>query len=70
MHLVQLLLPLRDAAGAPFPSAHYREVAERLFVDEGNVKRYETRLVFDTVKIGLTLPTRQSPRRRKRSRER
>jgi len=46
--------------------AHYREVAERLFVDEGNVKRYETRLVFDTVKLGLGLPTRSSPRRRRR----
>jgi DNA-binding Lrp family transcriptional regulator len=46
--------------------AHYREIAERLFVDEGNVKRYETRLVFDTVKLGLALPTRQSPRRRRR----
>ena len=47
--------------------AHYREVAERLFVDEGTVRRYETRLVFDTIKLGLTLPTRQSPRpRRKR----
>ena len=47
--------------------AHYREVAERLFVDEGNVRRYETRLVFDTVKLGLSLPTRQSPRRRRKS---
>jgi DNA-binding Lrp family transcriptional regulator len=46
--------------------AHYREVAERLFVDEGNVRRYETRMVFDTVKLGLGLPTRQSPRRRRR----
>jgi DNA-binding Lrp family transcriptional regulator len=46
--------------------AHYREVAERLFVDEGTVRRYETRLVFDTVKLGLTLPTRQSPRRRRK----
>jgi Lrp/AsnC family transcriptional regulator, leucine-responsive regulatory protein len=45
--------------------AHYREVAERLFVDEGNVKRYETRLVFDTVKLGLNLPTRHSPKRRR-----
>jgi len=43
---------------------HYREVAERLFVDEGNVKRYETRMVFDVVKHGLELPTGQSPRRR------
>ena len=46
--------------------AHYREIAERLFVDEGVVKRYETRLVFDTVKLGLALPTRQSPRRRRK----
>ena len=38
--------------------AHYRDVAERLFVDEGTVKRYETRLVFDTIKQGLNLPTR------------
>ena len=36
---------------------HYRETAERLFVDEGNVKRYETRMVFDVVKHGLELPT-------------
>ena len=40
--------------------AHYREIAERLFIDEGNVKRYETRLVFDTVKRSLRLPT-QAP---------
>jgi Lrp/AsnC family leucine-responsive transcriptional regulator len=45
--------------------AHYREVAERLFVDEGNVKRYETRLVFDTIKHGLNLPTRPAGGRRK-----
>jgi len=45
--------------------AHYREVAERLFVDEGTVKRYETRLVFDTIKHGLNLPTRPPVRRRK-----
>jgi DNA-binding Lrp family transcriptional regulator len=44
--------------------AHYREVAERLFVDEGNIRRYETRMVFDTVKLGLALPTRQSSKRR------
>jgi len=44
---------------------HYREVAERLFVDEGTIKRYETRLVFDTVKQGLALPTRASLRRKK-----
>jgi DNA-binding Lrp family transcriptional regulator len=46
--------------------AHYREVAERLFVDEGTVKRYETRLVFDTIKQGLNLPTGPVPRRRKK----
>jgi len=45
--------------------AHYREVAERLFVDEGTVKRYETRLVFDTIKQGMSLPTRTAARRRK-----
>ena len=39
--------------------------AERLFVDEGNVKRYDTRLVFDAVKVGLQLPTRV-PAKRKR----
>ena len=46
--------------------AHYREVAERLFVDEGNVRRYDTRLVFDTVKQGLTLPTRPPAAKRRR----
>jgi Lrp/AsnC family leucine-responsive transcriptional regulator len=45
--------------------AHYREVAERLFVDEGTVKRYETRMVFDTVKQGMNLPTRPVAKRRK-----
>ncbi len=45
--------------------AHYREVAEKLFVDEGTVKRYETRLVFDTIKQGISLPTRPSQRRKK-----
>ena len=43
---------------------HYREVAERLFVDEGNVKRYETRMVFDVVKHGLELPIGQSVKKR------
>ena len=46
--------------------AHYREVAERLFVDEGSVKRYDTRLVFDTVKRGLALPTAPPSTRRRR----
>ncbi|MCF7221472.1 Lrp/AsnC family transcriptional regulator [Marilutibacter chinensis] len=45
--------------------AHCREVADRLFLDEGNIKRYETRLVFDVVKTGLQLPTRTTSRRRR-----
>ncbi|MBS0213999.1 MAG: Lrp/AsnC family transcriptional regulator [Proteobacteria bacterium] len=44
--------------------AHYRQIAERLFVDEGTVKRYETTLVFDTVKRGLALPTQIATRRK------
>ena len=47
--------------------AAYRETAERLFKSDGNIKRYETRLVFDTVKRGLRLPTQAptaKPRRR------
>jgi Lrp/AsnC family leucine-responsive transcriptional regulator len=45
--------------------AHCREVADRLFMDEGNIKRYETRMVFDVVKAGLHVPTRAPVRRRK-----
>ena len=45
--------------------AHCREVADRLFMDEGNIKRYETRMVFDVVKSGLQVPTRVPLRRRK-----
>jgi Lrp/AsnC family transcriptional regulator, leucine-responsive regulatory protein len=44
---------------------HFREVAERLFSDEGTIKRYETRMVFDVVKYGLQLPTRPAPRKRR-----
>ncbi|WP_242112503.1 Lrp/AsnC family transcriptional regulator [Luteimonas aquatica] len=46
--------------------AHCREVAERLFYDEGNIRRYDTRLVFEAVKLGLQLPTRPPPARRRR----
>ncbi|BAV96239.1 Lrp/AsnC family leucine-responsive transcriptional regulator [Lysobacter enzymogenes] len=42
--------------------AHCRQVVDRLFLDEGNVKRYDTHLVFDVVKHGLELPTRDAPR--------
>ena len=45
--------------------ADYREAAERLFVDEGNIKRYDTRLVFDAVKVGLQLPTRVQAKRKR-----
>jgi DNA-binding Lrp family transcriptional regulator len=45
--------------------ADYREAAERLFVDEGNIKRYDTRLVFDAVKMGLQLPTRVVGKRKR-----
>ena len=43
--------------------AHYREVAERLFVDEGNVRRYETRLVFDVGQAWAGLADRAARRR-------
>ncbi|HJW47633.1 MAG TPA: Lrp/AsnC family transcriptional regulator [Lysobacter sp.] len=45
--------------------AHCREVAERLFGGDENLKRYETRMVFEPIKLGLALPTRP-PTRRKR----
>ena len=45
--------------------AHCREVAERLFSDEGTIRRYETRMVFEAVKTGLQLPTRATVRRRR-----
>lgn len=45
--------------------AHTREVAERLFGGDDNLKRYETRMVFEPVKLGLALPTRP-PAKRKR----
>lgn len=41
---------------------HCRQVVDRLFLDEGNVKRYDTHLVFDVIKHGLELPTRDAPR--------
>lgn len=45
--------------------AHCREVTERLFGGDDNLKRYETRMVFDAIKLGLQLPTRP-PGRKKR----
>ena len=46
--------------------AHTREVAERLFGGDDNLKRYETRMVFEPIKLGLHLPTRPPPVRRKK----
>ncbi len=45
--------------------AHYREAAERLFVDEGNIRRYDTHIVFEAVKTGLHLPTRPAAKKRR-----
>ena len=39
----------------------YRALIERLFRPEKNIKRYESRVVLDTVKRGLALPSRPSP---------
>ena len=39
----------------------YRALIERLFRPQKNVKRYESRVVLDTVKRGLALPSRPSP---------
>lgn len=46
--------------------AEYRAAAERLFKDDGSIRRYDTRLVFETVKRDLALPTRAAPRKRSR----
>ena len=45
---------------------HFRAVAQRLFVDEGTIRRYESRIVFDVVKHGLALPTGEATPRRRR----
>jgi Lrp/AsnC family transcriptional regulator, leucine-responsive regulatory protein len=44
---------------------HTREVAERLFGNDDTLKRYETRMVFEPIKVGLHLPTRAPTRRKK-----
>lgn len=40
MHLVQLLLPLRDHDGKPFPRSHYRKVREVLTERFGGLTAY------------------------------
>jgi hypothetical protein len=40
MHLVQLLLPLRDNAGAPFPRAEFERVRTELAARFGGVTAY------------------------------
>lgn len=42
------------AAGA---MDQYREILERLFLSDGNVKRYDTHFVFGAVKASLAVPT-------------
>ena len=44
---------------------HPREVAERLFGTDETLKRYETRMVFEPIKLGLHLPTRAPVKRKK-----
>jgi DNA-binding Lrp family transcriptional regulator len=34
-----------------------RDILDRLFMTDANVKRFDTHFVFDAVKTGLTLPT-------------
>lgn len=46
--------------------AHTREVAERLFGNDEHLKRYETRMVFEPIKLGLAVPTRAPTARRRR----
>ena len=40
MHLIQILLPLRDNAGQPFPRAHYAEVRAELTERFGGLTAY------------------------------
>ncbi len=40
MHLVQLLLPLRDDEGRAFPSSHYAELRETLTQHFGGLTAY------------------------------
>ena len=40
MHLVQLLLPLRDHDGKPFPRSHYRTIREELTERFGGLTAY------------------------------
>ena len=40
MHLIQLLLPLYDNAGAPFPRAHYESVSAELTHTFGGLTAY------------------------------
>jgi len=46
--------------------SHTREIAERLFGGDEHLKRYETRMVFEPIKLGLAVPTRAPAPKRKR----
>lgn len=48
--------------------AHYRQLAERLFIDEGTIRRYETHMIFESLKRSLALPTRAEALQPARSR--
>ena len=57
-HLVQLLLPLRDDAGRPFPASHYAELRETLTTTFGGLTAY-TRAPAE----GLWAPDGEAPAR-------
>ena len=40
MHLVQLLIPVRDDAGRPFPASHYAELRSKLTDTFGGLTAY------------------------------
>lgn len=50
-------LVILAASGMP----RCRAVIDELFLDAPNVKRYDTRFVFDAVKVGLRLPVASHP---------
>lgn len=58
MHLVQLLLPLRDGAGRPFPASHYAELRATLTERFGGLTAY-TRAPAE----GLWAPEGEPPAR-------
>jgi DNA-binding Lrp family transcriptional regulator len=37
-----------------------RDIVDRLFMDDPNIKRYTTHIVFNVVKVGLGIPTKHA----------